>query len=453
MAGDRRRRHISVGGEGFDPGCHEPTFRVSGVGDVRAGLVVGARAGPLAFLIGGVAAGDALGAQVAARVLEEVAADPAVLRGSLLVIAGISQGRPRLPPARLARLLLPLLDSAAFGVEVRAGPPGWETVPHVYADLGRPRARRLAGELGLSVLVDAARARSFGHTLDHGGVTTLVVEAGELGRADTPATAAATAVLNLLAARQMIRRAARRPSWRAVLAGVRRLRARRGGTVVPVALPGSVLDAGATILRLCDDTGRAVGEVVAPRRCLLVSLLRAARVTPRAEVARLGEVRSLVHVSAGLAAAAPAPAADGVTRIGWCEWISLPDLAVPRLHAKIDTGARTSALHVLSMREVGHDARGRSLLEVRVPVGRVGRGVSTTVVAVEEHVVVRDSGGHAERRPVIETAVQIGRVTRNVRITLTNRGDMLFPMLVGRTTLGRDFIVDASVREVLGKDR
>ena len=131
--------------------------------------------------------------------------------------------------------------------------------------------------------------------------------------------------------------------------------------------------------------------------------------------------------------------------------MSLPELGIPRLHAKIDTGARTSALHVRSMRPVGELA-GRPILELQLPIGRRPSGGKGTVarVVVEEYVTVRDSGGHSERRPVIETTLVLGPLRRRVRISLTDRGDMLFPMLVGRTAVGDHFLVDASGRHLLG---
>jgi hypothetical protein len=170
----------------------------------------------------------------------------------------------------------------------------------------------------------------------------------------------------------------------------------------------------------------------------------------------------------------PPPSARGTqarTTIGWSEWVGLPDLGVPRLKAKIDTGARTCALHVTALRRVGEDARGRPIVEIEVPTGsrsrpqasrkppsassKVRRRASpewvTARASVVEIVTVRDSGGKPTRRPVIETTLEIGPVRRRVRVTLTDRGEMLFPMLVGRTGLGGDFMVDVGARYLLGK--
>jgi hypothetical protein len=147
--------------------------------------------------------------------------------------------------------------------------------------------------------------------------------------------------------------------------------------------------------------------------------------------------------------ARPRPASKRRRRIGWCEWVALPNLGVARLPAKIDTGARTSALHVRSMRHVGEHG-GKPLWELTLPSGRrPSSGTATTRVTIEGHLMVRDSGGHAERRPWIETTILLGPIRRRVRVTLTNRGDMRFPMLIGRTALGDRFDVDAAARYLL----
>ena len=137
------------------------------------------------------------------------------------------------------------------------------------------------------------------------------------------------------------------------------------------------------------------------------------------------------------------------TVVGWSEWVALPDLGVSRLKAKIDTGARTCALHVTALVDEGPDAAGRPMIAFDVPAGAPIR-VRTPVVA---RVRVRDSGGRAAERPVIETVLELGAVRRRVRVTLTDRGEMRFPMLVGRTALRGEFVVDAGARYLLGRKR
>jgi hypothetical protein len=133
--------------------------------------------------------------------------------------------------------------------------------------------------------------------------------------------------------------------------------------------------------------------------------------------------------------------------VGWCEHVALPELGV-RLKAKIDTGARSCALHVTAMREVGFDDIGNVILDIEVPDDRgVARAVRVMVV---EYAHVKDSGGHTERRPVIETLLGLGDRTWRVRVTLTDRGDMRFPMLVGRTALTADMRVHPTRRYLWG---
>ena len=135
--------------------------------------------------------------------------------------------------------------------------------------------------------------------------------------------------------------------------------------------------------------------------------------------------------------------------IGWAEWVSLPDLGVARMKAKVDTGARTSALHVVGARKVGTEAPAqfggtpRPVLEFRIPAG--SHPVTARAV-VTEFVTVKDSGGHPERRPVIETTIVLGELSARVRVSLTDRGDMMYPMLLGRTALGARVHIDPGQR-------
>jgi len=142
---------------------------------------------------------------------------------------------------------------------------------------------------------------------------------------------------------------------------------------------------------------------------------------------------------------------ESKTRVGWVEEVGLPGLGIDRLKAKIDTGARTSALHVARMRTVDTTAgpHRRPILEITVPRGGQGHRPVVVRAAVREFASVRDTSGRTERRPVIETAIQLGPIRRRIAVTLTNRGDMLFPMLIGRTALGPGVVVDPARRYLL----
>lgn len=151
----------------------------------------------------------------------------------------------------------------------------------------------------------------------------------------------------------------------------------------------------------------------------------------------------------------PAPEtapADRPLVVGWKEWVGLPELGIARLKAKIDTGARTSSLHVASLEVVERLADGTELADLALTVGR--RGAERPVAArarILRRARVTDSGGHAEVRPVIETLLAVGPVHKRVLLTLTDRGGMLFRMILGRKALEGDFLVDVSRKYLLGR--
>lgn len=139
--------------------------------------------------------------------------------------------------------------------------------------------------------------------------------------------------------------------------------------------------------------------------------------------------------------------------LGWKEYVALPDLGIPGLKAKIDTGARTSALHVRSFEVVETLPDGSAVIEIRVPLDRRGEREATARVRRVREIQVKDSGGHAELRPVIETTLVLGSVRKRIPLTLTDREGMLFRMLLGRKALEGDFLVDVSRKYVLGGRR
>lgn len=134
--------------------------------------------------------------------------------------------------------------------------------------------------------------------------------------------------------------------------------------------------------------------------------------------------------------------------IGWKEYLDLPELGIHHLKAKIDTGARTSALHVDDLEVLAVGENGRRELRLHL---RGAHGEPLTARAHQlERIRVTDSGGHAEVRPVIETTLRLGRVEKTVRVTLTDRSGMLFPMIIGRKALEGDFVVDVARKYLQG---
>lgn len=135
------------------------------------------------------------------------------------------------------------------------------------------------------------------------------------------------------------------------------------------------------------------------------------------------------------------------TVIGWREWVGLPALAVPAVRAKIDTGARSAALHVVSYRSRLVDGVEIATFGIHPEHGAARVDVEAEVAGARW---IRNPGGRREERPVIITDLALGTVTVRVPVTLTSRDDMGFPMLVGRHALRRRFLVDPARSYLLG---
>jgi hypothetical protein len=137
--------------------------------------------------------------------------------------------------------------------------------------------------------------------------------------------------------------------------------------------------------------------------------------------------------------------------LGWREWFSLPDLQIPGIKAKIDTGARTSALHAFFVEPYTEGG----VQMVRFGVHPLQRREDIELIChakVKEQRQVTDSGGHPEQRYVIETTVCLGPHQRRIEITLTNRDPMKFRMLLGRSALQKfSLLVDSGHSYLIGK--
>jgi predicted deacylase len=512
MLGELPARGVRVGGVTVAPGEMRAVTialaappRPSSVRSVDRGVpawvVVGAKPGPRVSVVAAVDGVETTAAR-AARVLC-VRLAPEELAGSVVIVPVLrpagrlaARGRPA-PPMRFpgdaagkraerdAFALFSAVVVGAHALLVLAAPRrGRRGTVVVRGALDDPRVRRLALGSGAvaalsakprpgSLLAAAAEAQVVGLTLSAAGplddfrgeqagaagedlatgrladsVRTLLVGLGMLAPTEVGAGGAERAV---------------RPPVPVIARKMLRVRAAGDGFLEAPVAPGGVVRARAILGRLSPLLPGRPTSVPAPAAGLVIEAAPPGPVRAGATLFVLVPLAPGSPTSRGLlrgaAAGAPGAAAgdraptDGKTRVGWVEHVGLPGLEIKRLKAKIDTGARTSALHVMRMRTI--DTTGgphrRPILEITVPGGGRGRRPHVVRAAVRDFVVVRDTSGRTERRPVIETALKLGPIKRRIAVTLTNRGDMLFPMLVGRTALGPGVVVDPSRRYLLGR--
>lgn len=135
--------------------------------------------------------------------------------------------------------------------------------------------------------------------------------------------------------------------------------------------------------------------------------------------------------------------------IGWREWVGLPDLGIDAIKAKIDTGAKTSCLHAYHPRRFVEQGAPWVAFAVHPVQRRRHPEVECRAPIVDEREVT-SSTGTRQRRLVVGTSLVMGPVCRQVELTLTNRDEMGFRMLVGRQALEDQFIVDAAESYGLG---
>lgn len=121
-------------------------------------------------------------------------------------------------------------------------------------------------------------------------------------------------------------------------------------------------------------------------------------------------------------------------QVGWREWASLPSLSIEKIKVKIDTGAKTSAIHAYNIKEVIED--GELYIRYKLhPIQKNNKMIVSCISKVVEKKFVKSSNGIKEMRYVINTPIRIGQKTWDIDITLTNRDLMTYRMLLGREAM------------------
>ncbi|MBX2840016.1 MAG: ATP-dependent zinc protease [Gammaproteobacteria bacterium] len=136
--------------------------------------------------------------------------------------------------------------------------------------------------------------------------------------------------------------------------------------------------------------------------------------------------------------------------LGWREWVSMPDLDVPAIKAKIDTGARTSAIHAFDLEPFLRGEEKWIRFKV-LPIQNAEDVVRQCEARIVDNRQITDSGGHQQHRVVVETTLILGGITKKIELTLTERSSMMFRLLIGRTALQPEYLVDPAESFLCGR--
>ncbi|MEZ5895738.1 MAG: RimK/LysX family protein [Parvularculaceae bacterium] len=135
--------------------------------------------------------------------------------------------------------------------------------------------------------------------------------------------------------------------------------------------------------------------------------------------------------------------------IGWREWAALPELDVERIKVKIDTGAKTSAIHAFNIRETDHDGVLYAEFVLHPEQRRAKPAIKCTAPIIDRR-AIKSSNGMVQERLIIRTALVMGERSWPIDLSLTNRDEMDYRMLVGRDALRKNIIIRPGKSFLLG---
>ncbi len=125
-----------------------------------------------------------------------------------------------------------------------------------------------------------------------------------------------------------------------------------------------------------------------------------------------------------------------LTPLGWREWVFLPSYNDFKLKAKIDTGARTSAIHATNI-QIYHK-NGAEMVKFQIYQSKSHLNIDTELISYKK---IKSSFGHTETRPTVYMKIQIGAEIWFTEITLAQRAKLTYPMLIGRNSLNKKHII------------
>ena len=136
------------------------------------------------------------------------------------------------------------------------------------------------------------------------------------------------------------------------------------------------------------------------------------------------------------------------TPIGWREWVYLPKSDYFAIKAKVDTGARTSALHATHMEEF--KKQGQAWIKFRVHQSNDHKEISSKII---KYLKITSSFGETETRPVVKLKIKLGKRSWLTEVTLTTRSHMTYPMLIGRNSLMKKHLIHSHKSYLTGKNK
>ena len=161
--------------------------------------------------------------------------------------------------------------------------------------------------------------------------------------------------------------------------------------------------------------------------------------------------RNSASQTGGTVHSTPSPSSGNeLLRVGWREWVALPQFNIRAMKVKVDTGARTSALHAYSVERVVERGTPRVRFMLHPLRFRTDVEVNGEADVIGER-WVSDSGGHREKRLVIATDIVLGAMRFPIELTITDRDTMRFRMLLGRNAIRGRLMVDPSTSYRLGR--
>jgi ribosomal protein S6--L-glutamate ligase len=138
--------------------------------------------------------------------------------------------------------------------------------------------------------------------------------------------------------------------------------------------------------------------------------------------------------------------------IGAREWCSLPNLGIELIKAKVDSGAKTTALHADNLEKFYKNDEKWVKFSIKPLKSRQDLIVQCEAKLLEKR-IIKSSNGSKEERVVIESDLVLGNKTYPIEITLTNRKLMGFNMLLGRQAMEGKNLIDCNLRYILGKPK